>query len=67
MSEPFRRQHVIPVADGFVHIRCSECRCSPFVGEDGVTIHHAHDGREKLERQGINSTPGWVVLPEDDE
>lgn len=64
------RPHVIPVSrDGGepFHTVSLRCPCHPFDStSEGVVIHHAFDGREKLERQGIrNPDKRWVIVLED--
>jgi hypothetical protein len=61
------RPHVIPVSDHKLHIAYERCPCQPAVLEDGrLVIHHAHDGREKWERQGriIKNKP-WAMVYEE--
>lgn len=45
------RWHVYPVNDYREHVIDPrvECWCRPVVDEDGIVLHNAMDGREKLE------------------
>lgn len=58
--------HVIPLEDSAPHGISDDCPCKPWKESTSVTVHHAFDGREKWERQGIK-TEGkeWGVFEED--
>ena len=55
--------HVLPVDDLIEHVESETCWCVPFIEsvrelDDGVErrviVHTAHDGRELVERHGVN-------------
>ena len=56
--------HVIPLNDQIVHYTNEDCPCSPFDDGEGSMVHHALDGRERLERAGIpiGTGLGWVIV-----
>ncbi len=41
--------HVLPNCDLRDHIEADNCWCEP-TDDDGVTVHHSADGRERVER-----------------
>lgn len=56
--------HVIPVGHPEpLHTAGAECWCSPLKESERLYIHHAKDGREKWERQGIiDQDKKWVLV-----
>ena len=55
--------HVIPLNDQIMHYTHEDCPCSPFDDGEGSMVHHALDGRERLERAGIATQGyGWVIV-----
>jgi hypothetical protein len=60
------RLNIIPVGGAEPFHLCSEhCWCNPFLPENGDVIHHAADGREKYERQGIATLgQAWCLVLE---
>lgn len=50
--------HVMPVEDLREHVERDDCWCRPLVlrseDSDRVVIHHSEDGRELVERHGLN-------------
>lgn len=53
-----RDVHIIPVDDLREHVEGRSCWCGPDVltdapGADPVVVHHSADGREWVERHGI--------------
>lgn len=63
-----QRIHVFPVGhpEPFHHMEL-KCWCQPTVYESGkLAVHHAKDGREKWERQGIiDQDKPWHIAYED--
>lgn len=56
--------HVIPVGGNEPeHAHAESCWCNPLASEKGrLLIHHAKDGRERFERQGlVHWDCKWVV------
>lgn len=41
--------HVFPTWDIYGHIFSEECRCQPYIDENGFWSHNAWDGREPYE------------------
>lgn len=63
-----QRQHVYPVGHPEpMHDITLSCWCHPLAADNGaIAIHHAKDGREKWERQGIIGRGGpWQIAYED--
>ena len=55
--------HVIPLNDYIMHYAHEDCPCSPFDDGEGSMVHHALDGRERLEREGIVTEGlGWATV-----
>lgn len=61
------RTHTIPIGGQEpMHMASHRCWCNPFVSTENTVIHHAADGREKYERQGIATIgQGWCYILED--
>lgn len=63
-----QRLHIFPIGvpEPLHHIN-ENCWCSPLITDSGrLAIHHAKDGREKWERQGIiNRDKLWCSAYED--
>lgn len=51
--------HVLPINDLRDHVETRDCWCAPtlYIADDGdemTVIHNSADGRELIERHGIN-------------
>ena len=64
MTPPTRQIHCIPIGDLEIHAAQSICWCHPTNTEPLIWVHHAKDGRERFERQGIVCSPGWINIAE---
>jgi len=62
-----KRVHVIPVGHPEpLHSAKLTCWCNPLEKTEEIIIHHAKDGREKWERQGIvDPERPWHLIYED--
>lgn len=59
--------HIIPVGHPEpLHTANAKCWCQPLeIEAEGIAVHHAKDGREKWERQGItDSEKAWIHVYE---
>lgn len=61
--------NVIPVGgEEPVHLASVRCWCQPLIdqADPALVIHHAKDGRERFERQGIaDPENSWVLVYSD--
>ena len=60
--------HVIPIGGQEPeHVHGESCWCKPMAIEsDRIMVHHAKDGREKFERQGlVHWDSKWVVVEDE--